>query len=130
MLLLISATSAQCTAFIVQYVALKTCIRWDWGEIAMDDWKMYFLAYFGWLRDWHYLSVCSCFFPSGEKSYPYHFVRVLEPACLCHVCHLWLCGQNGFRPTYKLRESWKKNHYSLSSGENAFWSLVGSLNAV
>lgn len=84
--------------------ALKTFIPWGCGKIANHNWEIYFLVYFRWLKDWHSLAVPSWVFPSGK----YHFLKIPESDCLCHVGHYFLLpGQNGFRAMPTLRKSWK-----------------------
>lgn len=84
--------------------ALKTFIPWSCGKIANHNWKIYFLVYFRWLKDWHSLHVTVSVFLSGKN----HFLKHPEPDSLCSVGHFFLLpGQNGFRALPTLRISWK-----------------------
>lgn len=67
---------------LVLCCALKTFIPWGCGKIANCNWKIHFLVYFRWLKDWHSLNVPSSVFLSGKN----HFLKIPEPDSLCHVC--------------------------------------------
>lgn len=114
---------------LVLCCALKTFIPWSCGKIANHNWKIHFLVYFRWLKDWHSLNVPSSVFLSGKN----HFLKIPEPVCLCHVCSCFFFFHflDKMASEHSLHsEKVKSKSIVCLQLKMHFWSLVRSFNAM